>query len=244
MENKIVISAFYHFCNLNNYRDIRDSLLDFCNSLELKGTILLAYEGINSTISGSTESIEALHKYLRNISGLESLETKESYSDNQPFKRMKVLLKKEIVTLKSANLDLDKRGEYIKALNWDDFITRPDVITIDTRNDYEVEIGTFKGAIDPKTKTFSEFKEWAQDNLHNKDTPIAMFCTGGIRCEKSTAYLKNQGFSNVYHLQGGILKYFEETKNQNNMWQGDCFVFDQRRAVDDKLNPVRDNNEL
>jgi UPF0176 protein len=242
MTNNITISAFYHFCNLKNYKELKEPLLEFCNEHNLKGTILLAHEGINSTISGSDESIKLLHDYLRAINGLELLQTKESYNNNQPFKRIKVLLKKEIVTLKAENLDLAKRGEYVAACDWDNFIKQNDVITIDTRNNYEVEIGSFNNAINPQTRSFSEFKDWAKENLHDKNAKIAMFCTGGIRCEKSTSYLKNQGFDNVYHLEGGILKYFEETKNKNNMWNGNCFVFDERIAVDHNLVAIKDQN--
>lgn len=235
----VVIAAFYHFAVLPDFEAMKDPLLAFCNQHKLKGTILLAREGINSTISGSREAIDALYSYLRNIPGLSGLQAKESFADVQPFLKMKVRLKREIVAMGVEDLDTDNyRGEYIKPKDWDKFISDPDVIVVDTRNYYEVGVGTFKGAIDPKTTTFRQFPAWVDENLSpHKDKKIAMYCTGGIRCEKSTAYLKQQGFSQVYHLQGGILQYFEDTGNKNEKWEGNCFVFDDRAMVDATLTP-------
>lgn len=240
-EKPIVIAAFYHFVSLPDYEEMRYPLLAFCKKHDLKGTILLAREGLNSTISGSRENIDALFAHLRSDPRLAALEWKESYHDSQPFERMKVRLKKEIVRMGLEELDVDNRGDYIEPKDWDEFISRDDVLLIDTRNDYEVKIGTFENAIDPETKTFRDFpewaKNWAQDKLADKPK-VAMFCTGGIRCEKSTVYMKELGFDEVYHLKGGILQYFEDTKNANNKWQGECFVFDDRVAVDASLQPT------
>lgn len=239
----IVITTFYHFKNLPNYEEIKPLMLEFCKNLGLKGTILLAHEGINSTISGSREAVNSLYDYLRNELGIENLVYKESYDEFQPFKKMKVNLKKEIVALGIDNLDTENlKGEYIEATKWDDFISREDVILIDTRNKYETLLGSFEKAIDPNTRTFRQFPRWVQDNMSdlNKEQKIAMFCTGGVRCEKSTAYLKSLGFKNVYHLEGGILKYFEDTEAKK--WHGSCFVFDERVALNKNLDSDHDLN--
>lgn len=239
-DEQVVIAAFYHFANLEDYIEMRDSLKRFCINLDLKGTILLAREGINSTISGSRKAIDTLIAHLRSDARFAGLEWKESYLDTKPFAKMKVRLKREIVNMGVPDLNMDSKGQYIAPQDWDEFIQRSDVIVIDTRNEYETRIGTFKGAIDPDTKYFRQFPEWAdnwaQDKLQG-NKKIAMFCTGGIRCEKSTTYMKKLGFEEVYHLKGGILQYFEDTKNQNNMWEGECFVFDDRAAVDHSLKP-------
>ncbi len=231
-----VITAFYHFVTLPNFEEIKPTMLEFCKSQGLKGTILLAREGINSTISGTREGIDALYKYLSQEIGIKNLIYKESFYENQPFKKMKVNLKKEIVALGVENLDIEQlKGDYIDPKDWDNFISRDDVILIDTRNKYETLLGSFKNAIDPDTRTFRQFPQWVQDNLSHldKEQKIAMFCTGGIRCEKSTAYMKSQGFKNVYHLEGGILKYFEDTEAKT--WHGSCFVFDERVALNKDL---------
>lgn len=234
--NNFVISAFYQFFDFNNYQKEQKSLLSFCKNNELKGTILIADEGINSTISGSRDSIDKLYQYLANELKIKNLSYKESFAQFQPFDKIKVRLKKEIVTLGVGKLDVSDCGEYILSRDWDDFINNDDVIVIDTRNQYEVNLGKFDKAIDPKTKTFREFPQWAMTNLtKNKEKKIAMYCTGGIRCEKSTSYLKKLGFKSVYHLKGGILQYLEDTKNQNKKWQGSCFVFDNRVNLDDNL---------
>ncbi len=237
------ISTFYRFVKLPDYERIREEMLFFCKKTGLKGTILIANEGINATIAGTKEQIEKFFYYLDKDKKLADMEWKASYSEFQPFGKMKVRLKKEIVRMAVDELDIDKRGEYIEAKDWDQFISDPEVIVIDTRNDYEVQLGKFSKAINPKTAIFRKFPEWVQENLiKEKNKKIAMYCTGGIRCEKSTSLLKNMGFNQVYHLKGGILKYLEDTENKNNMWQGDCFVFDERIAVNDKLEPVPEDN--
>lgn len=239
----VVITTFYHFINLPNYESIKPVLLDFCKSQELKGTILLAREGINSTISGSREAIDNLYQYLKNEIGIKNLVYKESIHSLQPFRKMKVNLKKEIVALGIEDLDTENlKGDYIKPTEWDDFISRDDVILIDTRNKYETLLGSFEKAIDPQTRTFRQFPRWVQDNMSDldKDQKIAMFCTGGVRCEKSTAYMKSLGFKNVYHLEGGILKYFEDTEAKK--WHGSCFVFDERTALNKNLQTCEDLN--
>lgn len=238
---QVIITTFYHFINLPHFESLKEDILLFCKQNKLKGTILLASEGINSTISGSREAIDQLYIYLRDQIGIKNLVYKESFDQDQPFKKMKVNLKKEIVALGVESLDVENlKGEYIEPKDWDNFIRKDDVILIDTRNKYETLLGSFEKAIDPQTATFRQFPKWVENNLNNidKDTKIAMFCTGGVRCEKSTAYLKSQGFKNVYHLAGGILKYFEDTKAE--AWHGSCFVFDERVALNKKLEADKD----
>ncbi len=234
----VVIAAFYKFVPLPDFEEMRYPLLAFCKKHDLKGTILLAHEGVNSTISGTREAVDALFAHLRSDARLADLEWKESYHDNQPFERMKVRLKKEIVRMGQETLDMNLVGKYVEPKEWDALISSPDVAVIDTRNDYEIGIGTFERAIDPKTKTFRQFpkwaENWAQDKLDGK-TKVAMFCTGGIRCEKSTALLKEQGFEEVYHLKGGILNYLEKIPQEQSLWQGECYVFDNRVAVNHAL---------
>jgi UPF0176 protein len=207
------------------------------DSLNVRGTLLLAREGINGTISGSDSAINKTLDYLNADKRLSDLEYKFSYSETVPFKRLKVKLKKEIVTLGIADIDPTYSvGTYIKARDWNELISDPEVVLIDTRNNYEFEIGSFKGAINPNTETFRQFPSYTKNNLEQyRNKKIAMFCTGGIRCEKSTAYLKAEGFENVYHLQGGILKYLEEVKEEESLWEGECFVFDDRVAVKHNL---------
>ena len=229
----IVVAALYQFSKFPDYKDQQLALIDFCKRQKIKGTLLLAEEGINGTIAGSREGIDAVVSYLNNIGPFHDLEYKESFADSMPFMRLKVKLKKEIVTLGVPAADpMQMVGNYVNPKDWNDLISRDDVITIDTRNDYEVMIGSFKGAINPKTKSFREFVKYTEENLmDHKQKTIAMYCTGGIRCERSTAYLKALGFDEVYHLKGGILKYLEEVPIQESLWQGECFVFDQRVAV-------------
>lgn len=233
----VVIIAFYKFVTLENFEEMKSSLQSFCDERSLKGTILLAREGINSTISGTEESIDALIAHLRSDARLADLEVKKSFATEQPFNRMKVRLKKEIVTIGIESVDpCQLVGEYVEPKEWNDLISDPDVIVVDTRNEYEVEVGTFEGAINPHTDSFREFPKYVQDTLADKkDKKIAMFCTGGIRCEKSTSYLLQEGFEKVYHLKGGILKYLEEVPPEKSLWRGDCFVFDQRVTVDHAL---------
>ena len=232
-----VVCAMYKFATLDNFEELRQPLLDEMLRLDVKGTLLLAAEGINGTVAGSRESIDALLDFLRRDERLKDIDHKESYDDDMPFYRTKVKLKKEIVTLGVEGID-PKRvvGTYVKPADWNALISDPDVVLVDTRNDYEVEIGTFKGALDPRTKTFREFPQYVSENLDPaKNKKVAMFCTGGIRCEKSTAYLKEQGFDEVYHLEGGILKYLEEVPQEESLWEGECFVFDNRVTVNHQL---------
>jgi UPF0176 protein len=233
----IVVCALYKFVSLEDFQALRQPLLDTMLEHEVKGTLLLAGEGINGTIAGSREGIDAVLQHLRRDQRLADLDTKESFDEEQPFYRTKVKLKKEIVTMGVEGID-PKRvvGTYVKPRDWNALISDPDVLLVDTRNDYEVEIGTFKGALDPKTKTFREFPQYVADNLDKtRHKKVAMFCTGGIRCEKSTAFLKEQGFDEVYHLEGGILKYLEEVPESESLWEGECFVFDNRVTVDHQL---------
>lgn len=233
----IVIAAFYKFVHLPDYQDLRYPLQDFCRARDMKGSILLAEEGINGTISGPRADMDAVLAYLRADERLADLLHKESFADAHPFSRMKVRLKREIVTLGVDNADpLQKVGTYIDPEEWNTLISDPDVILVDTRNDYEVEVGTFKGAIDPQIASFGQFPQYVQANLDpQKHKKVAMFCTGGIRCEKATAYLLDLGFEEVYHLRGGILRYLEEMPEDKTLWEGECFVFDQRISVDHQL---------
>ncbi len=199
---------------------------------DIKGTLLLAQEGINGTVAGTQAAIEDLLTWLDTQPGLDNIVTKWSFDDEMPFYRTKVKLKKEIVTMGVEGIDPRKVvGTYVKPKDWNALISDPDVVLVDTRNDYEVKIGTFKNAVNPVTETFREFPEYVKQNLDPaKHKKVAMFCTGGIRCEKSTAYLKEQGFDEVYHLEGGILKYLEEVEQEQSLWEGECFVFDNPRG--------------
>jgi len=234
---KIVVAALYKFAKLPDYKDLKSPLLGVMQKHNVRGTLLLAAEGINGTVAGSRGAIDSLLSYLKSDERLAELEHKESFCDEQPFYRTKVKLKKEIVTLGIDGIDPnDQVGQYVDPKDWNNLISDPDVVLIDTRNDYEVDIGTFKGAINPETETFRELPQYVDKNLlDKKEKKIAMFCTGGIRCEKSTAYLKQQGFNNVYHLKGGILKYLEEISSNESLWEGECFVFDNRVAVNSNL---------
>ena len=247
-------AAFYKFVELSNFPEMKAPLLAFCESQGVKGTILLANEGINSTIAGPEAGVRAVLAYLKDDpifkSRLANLVHKESWSTKPPFYRMKVKLKKEIVTMGVPTVNPNETvGKYVKPQDWNALISDPDVLVIDTRNTYEVAIGTFKGAVDPRLKSFSLFPEWLMQQRQiaeseakkvgeiDKKTKVAMFCTGGIRCEKSTAFLKAQGFDEVYHLEGGILKYLETVPEADSLWQGECFVFDERVTVGQGLKP-------
>jgi len=232
-----VITALYKFVTLDDYEDLKDPLQDFCRSEELRGTLLLAQEGINGTVAGSRLATDELLTYFKKDPRLADVAYKQSFADENPFYRMKVKLKREIVTLGVEGIDPNKEvGQYVKPEDWNALISDPDVILIDTRNDYEVDIGTFKGAVDPRTTNFREFPDYVHDNLDpKKHKKVAMFCTGGIRCEKASAFMLNEGFEEVYHLQGGVLKYLEEVPEEESMWQGECFVFDNRVSVDHSL---------
>ena len=233
----IVVAALYKFVTLPDYQEFAPRLKDHCDSLGLKGTLLLAEEGINGTVAGTREAIDGLLDYLRQDERFADLVHKESLDEDMPFYRMKVKLKKEIVTMGVAGIDpLKIVGTYVKPKDWNALISDPEVIVIDTRNSYEYSIGTFAGAIDPNTETFREFPAYIAKNLDPaKHKKVAMFCTGGIRCEKSTAYMKEQGFEEVYHLEGGILKYLEDVPAEESLWRGECFVFDNRVAVNHNL---------
>ncbi len=231
------VCALYQFVRLDDFEAFRTPLRELMVELEIKGTILLALEGLNGTISGSKTSIDGVIQFLQDDGRFDNLEIKFSQSETAPFKRLKVKLKKEIVTLGVEHIDpLSSVGTYIDPQDWNALISDPDVVLIDTRNNYEYEIGSFKGAINPNTETFREFPTYTKDNLEQyRGKKVAMFCTGGIRCEKSTAYLKSQGFDTVYHLHGGILKYLEEVDEDQSLWEGECFVFDDRVAVKHNL---------
>ena len=231
------VCAMYKFVRLENYKALRQPLIDFMEANEVRGTLLLASEGINGTIAAKQESIEAMLEYLQKDERLNPLVCKYSFEENLPFKRTKVKLKKEIVTMGVEGIDpLQTVGTYVKPKDWNALISDPEVVLVDTRNDYEFEIGTFKNALNPNTESFREFPEYVKNNLDpQKNKKVAMFCTGGIRCEKSTAYLKEQGFNEVFHLEGGILKYLEEVPKKETLWEGECFVFDERVAVDHDL---------
>ncbi|HIG08007.1 MAG: rhodanese-related sulfurtransferase [Methylococcales bacterium] len=232
-----VVTALYKFVRLEDFEQLQKPLLSVLTTHEIKGTILLAKEGINGTVAGSRAAIDALYSWFENDQRLVGVRYKESFDETVPFYRTKVKLKKEIVTMGVETIDPNKIvGTYVKPSEWNALISDPDVLLVDTRNDYEVNIGQFQGAVNPKTETFREFPQYVKANLNpEQHKKIAMYCTGGIRCEKSTAYLKEQGFEAVYHLEGGILKYLEEVPKADSMWQGECFVFDNRVAVDHSL---------
>jgi UPF0176 protein len=231
------VAAFYQFVTLPDFQALREPLRNMCVALDIKGIILLAEEGINGTVAGREVAIDALVNQLRNgalFNGrLDNLELKFSGAAEMPFNRMKVRLKKEIVTI--GDLDTDpkaKVGTYVDAADWNDLVKQPDILLIDTRNQFEVEMGTFEGAVDPNITRFGEFPDFASRALDPaKHKKIAMFCTGGIRCEKASSYLLSQGFEEVYHLKGGILKYLEDIPQDQSLWRGECFVFDQRVAL-------------
>jgi UPF0176 protein len=239
--SQIVVCAMYKFVALENYRQLRQPLFSVMEDNGVMGTLLLASEGINGTVAGSRAGIDKVLAWLRTDPRLANIDTKESYTDRPPFNRTKVKLKKEIVTMGIEGLDPRRVvGTYVKPADWNRLISDPEVILIDTRNDYEYRVGTFKNAVNPKTESFREFPQFVKDHLApSRHKKVAMFCTGGIRCEKSTAYLKEQGFEEVYHLQGGILKYLEEVPSENTLWQGECFVFDERITVDHALQKGR-----
>ncbi len=235
--NTIVVTALYHFVRLENYQDLRLPLLNVMLENNVRGTLLLASEGINGTIAGNRNSTDKVLNWLRQDERLKAFDSKESFTDSMPFYRSKVKLKKEIVTMGVEGIDpKSKVGRYVKPQDWNELISDPDTLLIDTRNDYEYQIGSFKNAVNPNTNTFREFPEYVKENLDpKKHKKVAMFCTGGIRCEKSTAYLMEQGFEDVFHLQGGVLKYLEEVPKEETMWEGECFVFDNRVAVNHDL---------
>lgn len=229
----LVVATFYKFVRLSDFTEKQRSLLRCCEEQGIKGTILLASEGINGTIAGTRQAVDAAIAYLRSDPRLGDLETKESSAETYPFERLKVRLKKEIVTLGLPEVDPNERiGTYVNPQDWNALINDPEVLVIDTRNRYEVDIGTFENAHNPQTASFREFPDYVRNHLDpNQHKKVALFCTGGIRCEKATSFMLSQGFQKVYHLQGGILKYLKEVSVQESQWQGECFVFDERIAV-------------
>jgi UPF0176 protein len=239
-KTKIAVLSFYSFIDIPEPDLLVPKILLIGKKKYIRGTILLAKEGFNGSISGSEENLHLLIHEIKKLTSATDVSVKVNYCNEHPFSKLKIKLKSEIVAMSVQDLDVNGlKGEYIDSKDWDEFIQRQDVVLIDTRNKYEVEIGTFEGAVDPKTNTFKEFPAWVENNKNLLEgKKIAMCCTGGIRCEKSTAYLKFLGFKEVYHLNGGILQYLEDTQNQNKMWKGECFVFDDRRAVDDFLAPA------
>ncbi|NEP15383.1 MAG: rhodanese-related sulfurtransferase [Leptolyngbya sp. SIO4C1] len=233
-----IIATFYKFVVLDDCAGMRDRILAFCQSRQLKGTILLAAEGINGTVAGDRAGIEALLAYLRQDARLQDLTHKESEAAQAPFERLKVKLKREIVTMGQPQVSPAQQvGTYVEPQDWNAVISDPDVVVIDTRNDYEVSIGTFAGAQNPQTQSFRDFPSYAQQLDPQQHPKVVMFCTGGIRCEKASSYLLSQGFETVYHLKGGILKYLEAVPAEESLWQGECFVFDERVAVRQGLAP-------
>ena len=227
------VAALYHFTRFDDPSAFKQGLLSLAQDNGVMGTLLLAHEGINGTIAGPADGIARVIAHIRTLPGCEELEWKESFSGFMPFLKMKVRLKREIVTMGQPDVDPRARvGNYVQPSDWNDLIKDPDVVVIDTRNDYEVAIGTFEGAVDPKTASFGEFPAWWEANKEAYEgKKVAMFCTGGIRCEKSTKYLLGQGVPDVYHLKGGILKYLEEVDEADSLWDGSCFVFDARVSV-------------
>ena len=238
--SSIVIAAFYKFVELPTYRERQRPLRDFCVSQEVKGSILLAAEGINGTIAGSRQGIDAVLAFLRQDAALADLTHKEATAEFVPFGRMKVRLKREIVNLGRPDITPNKQvGQYVPAKEWNALISDPDVVLVDTRNDFEIALGTFKGAINPQTAAFNQFPEFVEQQLDpSRHKKVAMFCTGGIRCEKATAFMLEQGFEEVYHLKDGILKYLEQVSPEESLWEGSCFVFDGRVTVDHHLQPT------
>jgi len=236
-EAHYLVCALYKFVTLENYKEMREDLRLFMESRDIRGTILLALEGLNGTVSGPQNAINELIAHLNCDKRISPISHKLSWHVSQPFYRTKVKLKNEIVTMGVQGIDPRKTaGTYVSAQQWNSLISDPEVTVIDTRNDYEIQIGTFKNAVNPKTSSFREFPDYVAKSLNPKQhKKIAMFCTGGIRCEKSTAYLKEQGFDEVYHLEGGILQYLEDVPKSDSLWEGDCFVFDNRVAVNHDL---------
>ncbi len=228
-----VIASFYKFVPLHDYEDMKVPLLAAMKEHHIWGTIILAHEGINGSFAGKPHEVSSLYNYLRLDDRLSDLNFKETYDDLMPFEKAKVKFRKEIVTLGVEGIDpLKSTGTHVSPEEWNSLISDPDVVVIDTRNTYEVEHGTFKGAINPNTENFRDFPEYVKNNLMDKkDKKVAMFCTGGIRCEKSTAYLKSLGFTDVYQLNGGILNYVDSTPVEDSLWEGTCFVFDERIAI-------------
>ena len=238
-KNEILVAALYKFVEIDDLLSLQSNLYEICEKNNIMGTILIANEGINGTISGKTNEINQTISLLKSDKRFTNIEIKYSSTDKQPFHRMKVRLKKEIVTIGLPKINPNKKvGTYVKPDDWNDLISDPNVVVIDTRNKYETKIGSFQNALDPETSSFREFPDWVKkfkSSKENANKKIAMFCTGGIRCEKASSLMKEEGFEDVYHLQGGILKYLETIDKENSLWNGECFVFDQRVCLTDEL---------
>lgn len=238
-KNEILVAALYKFVEIDDLLSLQSNLYEICEKNNIMGTILIANEGINGTISGKTDEINQTISLLKSDKRFTNIEIKYSSTDKQPFHRMKVRLKKEIVTIGLPEINPNKKvGTYVKPEDWNDLISDPNVVVIDTRNKYETKIGSFQNALDPETSSFREFPDWVKkfkSSKENANKKIAMFCTGGIRCEKASSLMKEEGFEDVYHLQGGILKYLEIIDKENSLWNGECFVFDQRVCLTDEL---------
>ena len=238
-KNEILVATLYKFVEINNLLSLQDNLYNICEENNIMGTILIADEGINGTISGKHNEIKETISSLTSDDRFSNIEIKYSSTDKQPFHRMKVRLKKEIVTIGLPEINPNKKvGRYVKPEDWNELISDPNVVVIDTRNKYETKIGSFQNALDPETSSFREFPDWVKkfkNSKENSNKKIAMFCTGGIRCEKASSLMKEEGFEDVYHLQGGILKYLETIDKENSLWNGECFVFDQRVCLTDEL---------
>ena len=238
-KNEILVAALYKFVEIDDLLSLQSNLYEICEKNNIMGTILIANEGINGTISGKNNEINQTISLLKSDKRFANIEIKYSSTNKQPFHRMKVRLKKEIVTIGLPEINPNKKvGTYVKPDDWNDLISDPNVVVIDTRNKYETKIGSFQNALDPETSSFREFPDWVKkfkSSKENANKKIAMFCTGGIRCEKASSLMKEEGFENVYHLQGGILKYLETIDKENSLWNGECFVFDQRVCLTDEL---------
>ena len=238
-KNEILVAALYKFVEIDDLLSLQSNLYEICEKNNIMGTILIANEGINGTISGKTNEINQTISLLKSDKRFTNIEIKYSSSDKQPFHRMKVRLKKEIVTIGLPEINPNNKvGTYVKPDDWNDLISDPNVVVIDTRNKYETKIGSFENALDPETSSFREFPDWVKkfkSSKENANKKIAMFCTGGIRCEKASSLMKEEGFEDVYHLQGGFLKYLETIDKENSLWNGECFVFDQRVCLTDEL---------
>lgn len=238
-KNEILVAALYKFVEIDDLLSLQSNLYEICEKNNIMGTILIANEGINGTISGKNNEINQTISLLKSDKRFANIEIKYSSTNKQPFHRMKVRLKKEIVTIGLPEINPNKKvGTYVKPEDWNDLISDPNVVVIDTRNKYETKIGSFQNALDPETSSFREFPDWVKkfkSSKENANKKIAMFCTGGIRCEKASSLMKEEGFEDVYHLQGGILKYLETIDKENSLWNGECFVFDQRVCLTDEL---------
>lgn len=236
-----IVTTFYKFVDLSDVNSIHLKVKKFCNANKMLGTILLAKEGINGTIVASQECMKKFYDFIKELNIFGEIDFKENLCPYEPFSKMKVKIKPEIVTFKVEGVDSKITGKHLKPKEWEELLDSG-ALVIDTRNDYEVAMGTFKNAIDPKTRNFTDLVEWVDKNLteDDKEKPIGMFCTGGVRCEKSTAFMLKKGFKNVYHLEGGIIKYLIEAENKDEYWKGQCFVFDDRVAINSKLEPFAD----